>query len=69
MRIGRLVDLGRSTALDRVVLYNRCDGMAGRNARIMVLVSDDARSFRQVYQHDGTIFYGFEDGDEVLFDG
>ena len=55
------VDLGRSTALDRVVLYNRCDAMAGRNARIMILVSEDARSFRQVYQHNGTIFYGFTD--------
>lgn len=55
------VDLAEVTRLDRVVLYNRCDGMAGRNARILVLISDDGRNFRQVYQHDGTVFYGFTD--------
>jgi hypothetical protein len=55
------VDLGRPTALDRVVLYNRCDGCAARNNRIMVLLSDDAKTFRQAYQHDGTTFLGYAD--------
>jgi hypothetical protein len=54
------VDLGRLVALDRIVLYNRCD-LAERNARIIVLLSDDAKNFRQVYQHDGTVFYGHSD--------
>jgi len=55
------VDLGKPAALDRVVLYNRCDACAGRNARIMVLLSDDGKTFRQAYQHDGTTFFGFTD--------
>ena len=56
------VDLGKSVPLDRIVLYNRCDsGCAARNARIKVLLSDDAKTFRQAYQHDGTVFYGQTD--------
>lgn len=56
------IDLGESTPVDRIVLYNRCErGMADRNSQIMVLVSDDAKDFRQVYQHDGTVFYGHTD--------
>ncbi|MBE3070020.1 MAG: discoidin domain-containing protein [Planctomycetes bacterium] len=55
------VDLGQAVPLDRVVLYNRCDGCAGRNARIMVLLSDDGKTWRQVYQHDGTTFLGHTD--------
>jgi hypothetical protein len=54
------LDLGRPTAIDRVVLYNRTD-LAERTARIMVLLSDDGKAFHQVYQHDGTVFYGFSD--------
>ncbi|MBW8039700.1 MAG: hypothetical protein FVQ85_06845 [Planctomycetes bacterium] len=54
------IDLGKTTALGRIILYNRCN-IAERNSRIMVLVSDDARNFRQVYQHDGTTFFGFTD--------
>ncbi|MCU0874696.1 MAG: discoidin domain-containing protein, partial [Pirellulaceae bacterium] len=57
------VDLQQSTALDRIVLYNRCDGgYAARASRILILLSDDARDFRQVYQHDGTDFLGHADG-------
>jgi hypothetical protein len=55
------VDLGKPAALDRVVIYNRCDGTAGRSSRIMVLLSSDARSFKQAYQHDGTVFGGQPD--------
>ena len=46
------VDLGRPTALDRSLLYNR-RGCEKNNAGIMVLVSDDAKSFRLVYRHNG----------------
>lgn len=54
------IDLGKSIPLEQMVVYNRCD-LAERNSRLMVLVSDDARNFRQVYQHDGTTFcyFGF----------
>ena len=55
------VDLGKATALERIVLYNRCDSCAPRNSRILVLLSDDAKDFRQAYQHNGTTFYGFTD--------
>ncbi len=52
------IDLGKVTALGRIILYNRCD-LAERNSRIMVLASDDAKNFRQVYQHNGTTFFGY----------
>jgi len=56
------VDLGQATALDHLLLYNRCDGgFALRAARILVLLSDDGREFRQAYQHDGTAFLGQTD--------
>jgi len=55
------VDLGRSTSIDRVVLYNRCDSTAARTARIMILLSADGRTFQQAYQHDGHTFYGYTD--------
>src|ERR1039458_3800668 len=50
------VDLGQPTKLDRVVVYNRCDALSERNSRLLVLLSSDGRQFRQVYQHNGTIF-------------
>ena len=53
------VDLGEPTAIGRIVVYNRCDsGCEGRTARMMVLLSADGKQFRQVYQHDGTVFLG-----------
>ncbi|HEX7344412.1 MAG TPA: discoidin domain-containing protein, partial [bacterium] len=52
------IDLGESTSsLDRVVIFNRCD-FPGRAARLIVLLSDDGKTFRRVYQHDGTPFFG-----------
>jgi hypothetical protein len=32
----------------------------------MVLASDDAKNFRQVYQHDGTIFFGYTDNKPLV---
>ena len=53
------VDLGTPQALDRVLLFNRCDGgFAARNGQIRVLLSEDGKEFRQAYQHDGTVFLG-----------
>lgn len=65
------IDLGESTfSLDRVVIFNRCD-FAGRAARLIVLLSDDGKTFRRVYQHDGTPFLGHTDGKPLIveFDG
>jgi len=55
------VDLQKSTPLERIVLYNRCDSCTERNNRILVLASDDGKNFKQLYQHNGTVFYGHSD--------
>ena len=56
------VDLGGSAPLDRVVLYNRCEkAMAARNDRMLVLLSEDGKTFQRAYQHDGRMFFGFSD--------
>ena len=56
------VDLGRSLAIDRLLIYNRCDHVANRAARLKVLLSDDGQAFRKVYEHNGTVFFGQSDG-------
>ncbi len=61
------VDLGAERKLDRVVIYNRCGSSKGRTRKLRVLVAGgdgdaNCRTFRQVYQHDGTPFGGFDDG-------
>ena len=55
------VDLGAPYALAKTLIYNRCD-TADRDTRLMVLLSDDGKTWRQVYQHNGQPFYGFTDG-------
>ena len=55
------IDLGEAVAVDHLLIYNRSD-FAARAARLIVLVCDDGRDFRQVYQHDGTVFLGHADG-------
>ena len=55
------VDLGRARPLGRMAVYNRCDATAGRNARLIVLLGDDGKTWRRVYQHDGKTFYGQTD--------
>lgn len=47
------VDLGRREAIGRVVIYNRCDALAARNSRIIVLLGDDGKNWREPYRHDG----------------
>lgn len=56
------LDLKRSMSLDQIQIYNRCDHTVGRAARLKVLLSEDGAEWEQVYQHDGTIFYGHTDG-------
>ncbi len=61
------VDLGESARLDRLVLYNRCDGgMAERNSHILVLMGETADRIEQVYQHNGEVFYGHTDGKPLV---
>ena len=59
------IDLGQAVRLDRLTIYNRCD-IAERASRLMVLVSDDAENFREVYRHDGTVFFGHTDGKPLV---
>jgi hypothetical protein len=56
------VDLGQEVSIDRVRLYNRCDGgFATRMANFLLLLSSDGVTFRQAYGNNGTVFYGFSD--------
>ena len=61
------VDLGRVVALERIVVYNRCDGnVEGRAARLQVLLSHDGEAWTALYQHDGTKFRGQADGKPLV---
>ncbi len=60
------VNLQAPLRIERVVIYNRCNATAERNSRILVLVSEDGRTFRRVYQHNGTTFYGYTDGKPLV---
>jgi hypothetical protein len=55
------VDLGRSMALDRVLVFNRCD-IPDRAARLVLQLSDDGKTWADAYHHDGTRFLGQPDG-------
>lgn len=57
------VDLGKARALDRVVIYNRCDGkVEDRAASLKVLLSFDGREWKELYRHRGSKFFGQSDG-------
>jgi len=55
------VDLGKPLPVEEVLIFNRCDGSQNRAVHLMVLLSDDGKTWRQVYQHDGTLFLGHPD--------
>ncbi len=56
------VDLGGVTSIGRIRIYNRCDGgYEARAARLLILLSEDGKDFRQAYQHNGTSFLGKTD--------
>ncbi len=54
------VDLGRTIALDRVMIWNRPQAPE-RSAHLQVLLSEDGTHWQKAYQHNGTIFLGFGD--------
>lgn len=60
------VDLGAVAELSRVVLYNRCDGTAGRFRRFSLLLSDDGKRWRQAHRYEGAVFYGKTDGKPLV---
>ena len=55
------VDLGQPQPLAQVRLWNRSDneGSAQRASKFLILLSHDGKAWREVYQHDGTVFYGY----------
>ena len=55
------VDLGQRRVLDRVVVYNRCRSAGRASTGLVMLGSDDGKTWREIYQHDGTVFRGFTD--------
>jgi hypothetical protein len=59
------IDLGQTTPLERIAIYNRCD-FADRASRLVVLISNDAETFEQFYEHDGTVFFGHTDGKPLI---
>jgi hypothetical protein len=59
------VDLGKTQPVARVVIWNRCD-CSDRAARLLVKVSNDARAWTTVYEHDGRTFYGFSDNKPLV---
>ena len=56
------VDLGTPTVLDRVAVWNRCDGASSRAASLKILVSDDGAAWKEVFANDGRTFMGLTDG-------
>ncbi|MBE3096166.1 MAG: discoidin domain-containing protein, partial [Planctomycetes bacterium] len=55
------VDLGTVQPLDRVVVWNRCSPDSSRARTLEILLSDDGKTWRKVYAHDGTVFHGVSD--------
>jgi len=55
------VDLGKPVAIGRVLVFNRCETPT-RTAALELLLSNDAKTWRQAYRHNGASFYGFTDG-------
>ena len=64
------VDLQQIVPIDRIVVYNRCDGdVHDRASRIQTLISEDGEHWHSVYRHDGTPFFGQVDDKPLVIDG
>ncbi|MFA6545511.1 MAG: discoidin domain-containing protein [Limisphaerales bacterium] len=55
------VDLGQAAPLAQVRLWNRSDteGAAQRAAKFRIFLSNDGKEWREAYQHNGNVFYGY----------
>lgn len=61
------VDLQQIVPVDRIVVYNRCDGQVHERAsRLQALISPDGEQWHPLYQHDGTPFFGHVDGKPLV---
>jgi len=58
------VDLGSVAKLGRIVIWNRTsDARATQRARrLVVWLSADGKTWKDIYRHAGTLFYGFSGG-------
>jgi hypothetical protein len=66
------VDLGKPHRIGRIVIYNRCDSASRtRDIRVLVAGADGdpgCKEFEQVYQHDGSVFYGAKPAKPLVVD-
>ena len=61
------VDLGSKLPLDRVAVFNRCDGgCPSRNTDLTLLLSDNAKDWALAYKHNGQPFGGQPDGKPLV---
>ncbi len=58
------VDLGSRLQLGRIVIWNRTNDARAieRARRLIVRLSADGKTWKEIYRHDGTPFYGFSGG-------
>jgi hypothetical protein len=59
------VQLGSREIISRIVIWNRED-LPERASRLIVKLSEDGRTWKRVYQHDGTPFRGFSDNKPLV---
>ena len=62
------LDLGESTAIGKIHLYNRCDTCGERNRFLILSSSDDGKQWTQIWQNDGAMFYGSTDSKPLVVD-
>jgi hypothetical protein len=61
------VDLGGPMPLGKILIYNRGDGnVEDRAARLRVLLSADGKTWKTLYQHNGSKFSGYADGKPLV---
>jgi hypothetical protein len=60
------VDLRQVHTLSKVVIWNRCDGVAPRASNLLLLLSNDGMQWEKVYTHDGKVFLGFTDNKPLV---
>ncbi len=60
------VDLQEACDLGHIIITNRGDGFAERASRLVISVATSPDQFSKVYQHDGSIFGGHDQGKPPL---
>ncbi len=65
------VDLGESQAIDRIVIYNRCDRdeLAKKAKTLCILFSEDGQHWNEFYKHNRSVFGGAPNSDPLNVPG